>query len=204
MRFLRQDILRYLSSLYVLLIAAMLAGCATDSQTKLPPPPHDPNQDPLRIGDKVKVQLLGTPEEIKIEDQEINADGNIALPYINLVVAAGKSPGQLGKEITEKYLKGYFPHVTVTVTPVARFFFVGGQVNNNSGGGGRILYTGPITLMGAIQAAGDFTPFADKKHVQITRVDGTIIKVNCREVLNHPDKDVQVLPGDRIWVGRRF
>jgi protein involved in polysaccharide export with SLBB domain len=202
MRLLRQDITRYVSSFYALFFAAMLAGCFTDSQTNKVPPPHDPTQDKLQAGDRIKVQLLGTLEEVKIDDQEINAEGNIVLTYLNIVGAAGKSPSQLSQELTEKYRKGYFPNVTVTVTPVARFFFVGGQVNNNAGG--RILYAGPIRVLGAIQAAGDFTPFADKRHVQITRVDGTIFKVNCVDAIKHPEKDLWIYPGDRIYVGRRF
>jgi protein involved in polysaccharide export with SLBB domain len=54
--------------------------------------------------------------------------------------------------------------------------------------------------LGAIQAAGGFTIFSDKKRVSVTRVDGTIITV--RHVLNakNPYKDLPIYPGDRIWV----
>jgi protein involved in polysaccharide export with SLBB domain len=202
MRLLHQDMPRYVSALCALFLAAMLAGCFTDSQPNKPPPPHDPTQDPLRIGDRIKVELTGIPDSIPALEQDIKEDGSINLPYVGRVIAAGKSPSKFEQELTAKYLSGYFTHISVTVTPVARFFYVGGQVNNTSGG--RIIYTGPITVMGAIQAAGDFTPFSDRKHVQVTRVDGTIVKVNCIEAIKHPEKDIPIYPGDRIWVGRRF
>jgi protein involved in polysaccharide export with SLBB domain len=202
MRLLPQDMPRYVSALCALALAAMLAGCFTDSQANKPPPPHDPTQDPLRVGDRIKVELSGIPDNVPLEPQDIHEDGSIMLPYVGRVLAAGKSPSKLEQEITTNYVPRYYTHISVTVTPVARFFFVGGQVNNSAGG--RIMYTGPITVMGAIQAAGDFTPFADKRHVQVTRVDGTILKVNCIQAIKHPEKDVPIYPGDRIWVGRRF
>jgi protein involved in polysaccharide export with SLBB domain len=96
----------------------------------------------------------------------------------------------------------WYPHITVTVVPLARYFFVLGQVNN--AGGGRILYTGPITLLGAIGAAGDFTPFADKRHVKVIHGDGTIETVNCRKAIGNPKLDIPIYPGDKIQVGRRF
>lgn len=69
---------------------------------------------------------------------------------------------------------------------------------------GRYLYSGPITVMGAIQAAGDFNPFANRRNVQITRVDGAIAHVNCVKVIKTPSLDVAIYPGDRIFVNKRF
>jgi len=146
------------------------------------------------------VEFSGVPDSIPPSEQDIKEDGSINLPYINRVKADGKSPSLLEKEIEASYVPAYYTHISITVTPVARYFYVGGQVIN----AGRILYTGPITLMGAIQAAGDFNNFADRKHVQITRVGGKIEKVNCVKAISHPEQDVPVYPGDRIWVGRRF
>jgi polysaccharide biosynthesis/export protein VpsN len=201
MRLLRQDLGGYVSALCSLVMAAMLAGCFTTSQPK-PSPPHDPTQDPLRVGDKVRVDLSGIPDVIDHIDRDIQEDGSITLPFVGRVIAAGKTPTKLADDITTNYVPRFYPRINVTVTPTGRFFFVGGQVNN--GTGGQKLYTGPITLMGAIEAAGDFTNFADRKHVQITRVDGTIVLVNCVEAIKHPEKDLPIYPGDRIWVGRRF
>ncbi len=59
-------------------------------------------------------------------------------------------------------------------------------------------------MTSAIQTAGGFDPFANKKKVRLTRVDGKVIFVNCVEVLDHPEKDPPVYPGDKIDVPRRF
>jgi polysaccharide export outer membrane protein len=202
MRLLRQDMPRYVCALGSLLLAAMLAGCLTDSQSPKPPPPHDPTQDPLRVGDKIKVELSGIPDTIPPSERDIEEDGSVNLPYVGRIIVAGKSPSKLEQEITTNYVPRFFTHITITVTPIARFFYVMGQVNNNAGG--RILYTGPITVLGAIAAAGDFTPFAKKKDVQITRANGNIEHVNCVKAIKHPELDVPIYPGDRIQVGRRF
>jgi polysaccharide export outer membrane protein len=187
-------------------LAAVLPGCATHAPPKTAAsPPSLTNADvqsALRIGDKTRVELTGIPDPpIAPIEQDIKDDGSITLPYIGRVMAAGKTPVELEKEIYSLYVPTWYKHISVTVTPTARFFYVGGQVNNLSGG--RIMYTGPITVMGAIQAAGDFTPFADKRHVQVTRVDGTIEHVNCVKVIKNPKLDLQVFPGDRIYVPLR-
>lgn len=157
---------------------------------------------PLRIGDKVKVEFSAIPDRMEPMDRDIKEDGSISLPFINSIAAEGKTPSQLEKDITDALVPKWFLHVTVNVTPTARFFYVMGMVNN-TGSTGRIPYAGPITVLGAIAAAGDFNPFADKKHVQITRVSGKIEIVNCVKALRHPELDVQVYPGDKITVPHR-
>jgi polysaccharide biosynthesis/export protein len=184
----------------------MLAGCGSAPPVNKPLPVAGTNgfrEDPLRIGDRLKVEFSGTADTIESSEQDIHEDGTINLRLIGRVPAAGKSSSQLEKEITAGYVPNYYPHIAVTVTPLARYFFVGGQVMGGSGG--RILYTGPITVLGAIQAAGDFNPFANRKKVQITRSDGkTIEYVNCIKAIKHPELDLPVYPGDRIFVQRRF
>jgi polysaccharide export outer membrane protein len=194
-----------------LAVAACLAGCDT-SQPQADQPYHSAtpkatptnNLGPLRVGDRVRVELSGTPDPIQPIEQDIAADGSINLPFIGHVPAEGKTPGQVQNDIQALYVPAWYKHINVTVTPPMRFFFVGGQVNNSGSGGGRILYSGPITVTGAIQAAGDFTPFANKKKVQLTRVDGTMFIIDCVKALKRPELDLPVYPGDKIYVPRRF
>jgi protein involved in polysaccharide export with SLBB domain len=190
-----------------LALAVMLTACGT------PPPkpqakPASPEEVermlrtyPLRIGDKVRVDLSGIPDKTDPYDRDVKEDGTINLPYIGDIAAVGKSPSQLEKDITDAYEPKWFPHINVTVSPEARFFYVMGQVQNNTGG--RFPYAGPMNVLDAIAAAGGFDPFADKKHVQITRVSGTNQVINCVKALKHPELDLPVYPGDRITVGRR-
>ncbi len=209
MRLLTSIMPRYLNTLCLFFLAAALAGCQSDAPT--PPISHAPvatdpavntTVGPLRVGDRVKVVLTGTPESnLPIEqEQDIAADQTIQLNYIGKVRAAGLTPAELQEEIQTNYVPKFYKHINVTVTPPLHTFFVGGEVVK----GDRFPYTGPITVMDAIKTAGGFTPFARKKAVQLTRVDGSIIIVNCIEVLKHPEKDPPVYPGDKVDVPRRF
>ncbi len=147
---------------------------------------------PLRVGDKIKVELSGIPDKIDPMERDIKEDGNINLAYVGDIKAAGRSPSELENDIKNAYVPKWFNNVNVSVTPLARFFFVMGMVNN-TGGSGRILWTPGITVLGAISAAGDFTPFANKRNVQITRHDGEIKYVNCVKALKHPELDASGL-----------
>ena len=132
--------------------------------------------------------------------QEIAPDGTIQLRFIGHIQAAGKTPSQLQNDIEETYVPAWYKHVSVSVTTPMRFFYVGGQVIK----GDRFPYTSPITVTAAIQAAGGFDPYANKKKVRLTRVDGTVLIINCLDVLKRPELDQPVYPGDKIDVPRRF
>ncbi len=63
-------------------------------------------QATLRIGDPVELRIGGVPNE---EQQQVNnvytvdASGDINLPYINKVKAAGRTPAELARAIEESY-----------------------------------------------------------------------------------------------------
>lgn len=160
--------------------------------------------DVLHVGDKIRVDITGTPEPIQTGGEiEIHENGTINLPFVGFVSAVNKTPSELEKDITKAYVPAFFPHIGISVTVAARFFYVGGQVNG-AGNTERILYTGPTTVLRAIQAAGDFTPYANKRKVQITRsVTKKIYYENCVKALSDPKLDLPVYPNDMIWVGRR-
>ena len=158
--------------------------------------------DPLRVGDGLRVDFSGTPTPIPSVQTEIKGDGTIRLDFIGDVKAEGKTPGELEKTIQANYVPAYYTHLSVSVTPVARFFYVEGEIN--PGLGGKQLYTGQITVTRAIAAAGDFSPFADKRRVRLYRVDGTIKTINCIKALDNPKLDLFVYPGDKIVVKRRL
>jgi polysaccharide export outer membrane protein len=184
-------------------LASLLAGCqwfSGDSQKPLPPPqPRVDREDPLRIGDRIKVEISGIAETILPVETDIKEDGTVKMAHIGSVTVVGKSPSKLETEIEARYVPDWFPHATITVTPVARYFYVLGQVTNP----GRIVYAGPINVTSAIGAAGDFNPFAKKTKVQITRTDGTKEFVNCKKAISRPELDLPIYPGDRIYVDRR-
>jgi protein involved in polysaccharide export with SLBB domain len=210
MRLLRNNIRSYSHLLIIALIGPLLAGCSIfgpSGDSRVADSAGGTNSlrvDPLRVGDSIKVDFSGTPSSItSVGPTDIKGDGTVRFEYIGDVQAAGLTPGELEKAIQAKYVPEYYTHLNVTVTPTARYFYVEGEVNG--GGGGRIMYSGPITVTGAIAAAGGFTPFGDRKRVKLIRVNASkAITVNCNKAIEDSKLDLPVYPGDKIVVNRRL
>ena len=207
----------------LLLAGFIFTGCSSSSEQILfsdsPQPPSaltgtdtgtgtapaDTNSGDLtaarfHIGDNVTVDYSGTATPIPENVQTITENGNITLPYIGAVRALGKTAGELQNDIHDLYVPKYYVRLTVTVSSPQRVFYVGGEVKQP----GRQLYIGETTVTKAIQAAGDFTDFANQKRVKLIRHNGEIITVNCVKALKDPSLDAPVYPGDQIQVPRRI
>jgi protein involved in polysaccharide export with SLBB domain len=158
---------------------------------------------PLQNGDSIEVDLTGTPQPILPSTFVLSGTGNISLPLLDStnVPAIGKSPHELEQIIHDLYVPKVFTHISVTVTPGNRFFYVSGAINAT--GPGKQLYTGKVTVLGAIGSAGGFNDFAARKRVQLTRQDGRIYLVDCKKALKDPKLDLEVLPGDKIFVDKQ-
>jgi len=132
----------------------------------------------------------------------VRPDGNISLPLLSDVAAAGLSPRQLAASITEK-LKKYVadPRVTVIVTQInSQKIYVTGEV----------LHTGAIQLlpnMTVLQALADagFTQFANTKGIYVLRAESgqqQKIRVNYKRLVKGQaiDQNIILKPGDTIVV----
>lgn len=157
--------------------------------------------DMLRPGDIVVISFSDLPYLQPPLERRIAEDGTINLIENETFTAAKKTPGQLEKEIRERYVPKKFVKMTVSVIVKAdtQFYYVGGEVKNS----GRQVYISRIKVLGAIKSAGDFTDYANKKKVQLTRTDGRTFKINCKDALKDPTLDLEVFPGDNIHVPRR-
>ncbi len=150
----------------------------------------------LAPGDQIRVVLSGIAEPPQPHDEAIKEDGTITLPNIGVITAEGKTTVELQKEIYEKYVPNYYKRLTVTVSTERRVYYVQGQVRAS----GRQEYLGPTTVLKAIATAGDFTDFANRKRVVLTRADGTRIIVDCVKAARDSAYDLPVYPGDKIEV----
>jgi polysaccharide export outer membrane protein len=81
-----------------------------------------------------------------------------------------------------------------------RVYYVQGEVNHP----GEELYREGLTVTRAVAAGGDFTDFANRKKVTLTRANGQQIKLNCDDIMKGDAPDPIVYPGDRIFVARRL
>ena len=159
-------------------------------------------QSYFHVGDSVTVTFSGIDPAPLPQEVEVLGDGTIKLSLIGFVKAEGRTLAELQKEIQVRYEKFYNPSsgFAVTVKPQPRIYYIGGEVRSP----GPKLYIYEMTVTKAIQTAGDFTDFANKRNVQLVRADGTKITVNCKKALTRPDLDPHVFPGDKIIVKRRL
>ena len=153
----------------------------------------------LTVGDYVKVTLSGVQEPPLPHEEQIKEDGTITLPNLDPIKADGKTLGELQKEIYAKYVPLYYKRLTVTVSSGQRVYYVQGQVRNP----GRQEYLGQTTVLKAIASAQDFTDFADRRNVVLTRADGTRLTIDCIKAAKDSTYDLLVFPGDKIEVKMR-
>jgi polysaccharide export outer membrane protein len=161
-----------------------------------------PESELLRVGDSLTIAFTDTPVIIPNFEGPIGEDGMITLTYNQPFKAAGKSTGDLAKEIRARYVPNIYKYMTVTVKHLdsTRWYYVDGEVKSPN----RQIYNSRLTVTKAIASAGGFTDFANKKKVKLTRVDGRTQIVNCAKALDNPSLDLEVYPGDKIHVPRRL
>ena len=158
----------------------------------------------LRSGDQLSIRLAGVPsEDINQVSGAYTVDGggNINLPYIGKIHAAGLRQADVQNSIENAYkAKGIYssPIVTVSVQ-FDRLVDLEGDVRSPQ----RVRYTPDLTLLGAISAAGGFTDFADQTKVSILR-NGSRTFVNVKKVRQNVEADPALQPGDKISVPRSF
>ncbi len=97
----------------------------------------------------------------------VRPDGRITLPLIDDIMAAGKTPMELKKEI-QKRLQEYIdlPVVTVIVKGIeSKYYYVIGEIAHPGG----YLLNKPVTVLQALSLAGGFSEWAKKDKVMVIR-----------------------------------
>jgi polysaccharide export outer membrane protein len=176
----------------------IFTGCGTRGPVYMDPPVM--SGETFRMGDQVTISFSGVEEPPPAHTERIKEDGKISLDYVGAVEAVGKTPGQLQREIRALYVPKYYRDITVTVISQSQFYSVGGEVRAP----GPKEYNGQMDIVKAIQSAGDFTEYASKKKVLLTRANGHQERVNVLKAIEDPRFDVPVYPGDKIYVPRRL
>ncbi len=148
------------------LLLCLLVSCSPGSS--LPQlPNHDAGEYRLAPGDQVRIITVGQEEltgEFRIDDS-----GQIAVPMLGTLPAAGLAPVALGKEVGAALQNGGLirsPSVSVEVTQY-RPVSVLGEVNKP----GEFAYHPGMTLLAAVALAGGFTPRAVESTASVLRDD---------------------------------
>ncbi len=129
----------------------------------------------------------------------VRPDGKITMPLINEVQAAGTTPDQLAKRISDQLSKFINnPQVMVQVQAVrSQRYYITGEVNRP----GAYPLAVPTTVFEAITMAGGFRDFANKKKITIMR-GSKRIRFNYNDVVKGKNTQQNILleNGDQVIV----
>jgi polysaccharide export outer membrane protein len=135
----------------------------------------------------------------------VRPDGKISTPLVEDMVAVGKTPTQLARDV-EKVLAEYVksPQVNVIVTqPVSAFSQVKviGQVVKPQS----LPYREGMTVLDALLTVGGLGPYAAGNRAKVVRTEGgkeTQINVNLGKIIDKGDmtQNLKLQPGDVIVV----
>jgi polysaccharide export outer membrane protein len=189
--------------LVAMLAALFVAGCASSN----PPAPVKAAQPDYKYiigpGDTLNIVVWRNPE--LSTSVPVRPDGRITTPLVEDMVAQGKNPSELAREI-ETALKKYLQDPVVTV------------VVQNFGGGNseqvRVLgqavkpatlpYRQNMTLLDVMIAVGGLTDFAAGNRAVLIRAaeNNKAYNVRLADLIKRGDvgANVQVLPGDVIII----
>jgi polysaccharide biosynthesis/export protein len=143
------------------------AAVAVLSGESVTPSGNKPHDDSFVIGNDDVLAINVWKEPDISRSIQVRSDGNISLPLVGEVQAAGRTPVQLKQDITAK-LQNYIakPEVTVMVEQInSKKFNILGQVAKP----GSYSLTLAPTVMDAIAIAGGPRDFAKQKAIYILR-----------------------------------
>ncbi len=154
-------------------------------------------------GDSLQVFVWRNPELTAVVP--VRPDGKISTPLVEDMVAVGKSPSGLARDI-EKVLAEYVksPQVNVIVTVPASVF---GQIKVM----GQVLrpqalpYRSGMTVLDAVLAVGGLAPYAAGNRARIVRTENgqqKEIKIRLDALTNNGDmkQNLALQPGDILMV----
>jgi polysaccharide export outer membrane protein len=192
-----------------LVLSPLIVSCAS-APTPAPAPTRTPAEAKpaddnyiIGPGDTLEVFVWRNPELSK--SVPVRPDGKISTPLVEDMVAVGKTPQQLGRDM-EKVLSEYVraPKVNIIVETAASAFSlvkVVGAVQHPSS----LPYREGMRVLDAVLAVGGLTLFASGNRARIVRVENgkeTIIHVKVADLVNSGDVKQNPLlkPGDVLVV----
>jgi polysaccharide export outer membrane protein len=188
----------------LLLVAGTCAAAEPEPVPAPPPPPPAVGPDYIiGPGDSLQVFVWRNPE--LTATVPVRPDGKISTPLVEDMVAVGKNPSALARDI-EKVLADYVrsPQVNVIVTEpmsVSSQVRVIGQVTKPAA----IAYREGMTVLDAVLAVGGLAPFAAGNRARVVRtVDGKPkeIRIKLSALVNDGDmkQNFPLKPGDVLVV----
>lgn len=201
--------------MFVAVLGGLLASCAASNvgpnlrtgeaaYGAIPAPAGEPKAQDYRIGALDTLDVIVYQEaEISSRGIVVDAAGNVSMPLIGRVQAAGKTTIELADFLAAKLGERFYvdPQVTVTVSSsVAQRVTVQGEVE----GPGIYPISGPTTLLDTIALAKGETENAALREVIVIRyIEGkrTGAVFDLRRIRRGDDQDPSIMARDVIIVG---
>lgn len=170
------------------------------------------NHQKLGPGDKIAYHVIEDQDEPR--SLLITDSGDLEVPYLGLVHAAGKTCMELARQIKGMLEKDLYYRATVMIsaeainkTRATGKVYVSGAVRNP--GGFDVPAGDTLTVSRAILNAGGFIDFSDKRNVLLMRKTEQGVEkhmINVQDVLQKGklNEDLVVQPGDQITVTERI
>jgi polysaccharide export outer membrane protein len=182
------------------------AGTPAVTDKTVPPkgtPPGKPaaNDDVYVIGPEDSLNITVWGDQRLSGSFLVRSDGRISVNLIGEVMASGKTPEKLSKEIEELLKEKEIlrrPQVNVQLGAInSKKYSINGEVLKP----GAFPLVVPTNVMQALVNAGGFKDFANKKKIEIIRGNQRL-KFNWNEVVKgkKTDQNVMLQPGDIIIV----
>jgi polysaccharide export outer membrane protein len=198
--------MRPLVMLFSILAVAALAACSGRVAQNPAPIPQVQSTNVVSYviepGDELDVRFFYNPE--LNEEVQVRPDGNISLPLVGEMRAAGSTPTQLEGNLRDSYSRELRQAaITVIVKGFAgQRVYVDGEVGTPQ----MVNIAGNLSTMQAIASAGGFKPSARKGEVLVIRRSGTaqpiVIPVDLDAAISGRDtrQDILLQPYDIIFV----
>jgi polysaccharide export outer membrane protein len=165
------------------------------------------DQNPgYRLGseDVVAISIMADGEEQVAKDLAVSANGDINVPLVGKIKAAGLTLEELEKAIIKPLEKDFFVapqiHLQIKKYNSPQFFiYIEGKIENP----GVYDYQPGLTALSACIMAGGFAKFAAPNRARIIRQteDGPkTIKLNLNKVISGELADLPLKLGDRIHI----
>jgi len=201
---------RLLRSILAIFSIAVLAGCGSFSD-KLQPAPATASTDDYSYiigpGDNLNIIVWRNPELSM--SVPVRPDGKFSTPLIDELVAQGKNPVEIAREI-EKMLGKYVrdPVVTVIVTGFVGPYDQQIRVVGEAARPQALTYKQKMTVLDVMIAVGGLTDFAAGNDAIILRTaeSSKQYSVRLKDLVKRGDvsANVEMKPGDIIIIPQSF
>lgn len=182
----------------------LIAGCASGN---LPPAPTKASTPDYKYligaGDTLNISVWRNPE--LSASVPVRPDGKITAPLVEDIIAIGKNPTELAREM-ETHLKKYIqdPVVTIVVTsfigPTSEQVRIVGQATRPAA----LNYRQQMTVLDAMISVGGLTEFAAGNRAVLIRAteDNKAYNVRLHDLIKRGDvsANVELRPGDVIII----